>query len=115
LANLPEQVKNVVEFDFDKYLHSKVMEVNEALDKAIAQRYTSKLYESMRYSLLAGGKRVRPVLCIAACELVGGTQELAMPTACRKHSLNRLLAYTFRYAVIQSSKKFRLYVKDAFI
>jgi len=82
LANLPEQVKNVVEFDFDKYLHSKAMDVNEALDKAVPQRYASKLYESMRYSLLAGGKRVRPVLCIAACELVGGTQELAMPTAC---------------------------------
>lgn len=34
-----------------------------------------------RYSLLAGGKRVRPVLCLAACELVGGTVEQAMPSA----------------------------------
>lgn len=30
----------------------------------------------------AGGKRVRPALCLAACELVGGTIEQAMPTAC---------------------------------
>lgn len=90
LANLPEQVKNVVEFDFDKYLHSKAMDVNEALDKAVPQRYASKLYESMRYSLLAGGKRVRPVLCIAACELVGGTEELAMPTACAMEMIHTM-------------------------
>ncbi|KAH7300140.1 hypothetical protein KP509_24G046200 [Ceratopteris richardii] len=36
----------------------------------------------MRYSLLAGGKRIRPALCIAACELFGGTEEMAMPSAC---------------------------------
>jgi geranylgeranyl diphosphate synthase, type II len=34
------------------------------------------------YSLLAGGKRVRPALTLAACELVGGSIEAAMPTAC---------------------------------
>ena len=34
-----------------------------------------------RHSLLAGGKRVRPVLCLAACELVGGSIEQAMPSA----------------------------------
>jgi geranylgeranyl diphosphate synthase type II len=35
----------------------------------------------MRYSLLAGGKRLRPILCLAACELAGGEAALAMPTA----------------------------------
>lgn len=30
---------------------------------------------------MAGGKRIRPVLCIAACEMFGGTEEMAMPTA----------------------------------
>jgi geranylgeranyl diphosphate synthase type II len=35
----------------------------------------------MRYSLLAGGKRLRPILCLAACELAGGSREQAMPTA----------------------------------
>jgi len=79
--NQPEQLK-AVEFDFNKYMHSKAMAVDEALDKALPLRYPEKIYESMRYSLLAGGKRVRPLLCIAACELVGGTEELAMPTAC---------------------------------
>ena len=35
----------------------------------------------MKYSLDAGGKRVRPIMCIAACEMFGGTEEMAMPTA----------------------------------
>ena len=40
------------------------------------------LVESMNYSLFAGGKKIRPVLCLAACELVGGDQKAAMPFAC---------------------------------
>ena len=36
----------------------------------------------MRYSLLAGGKRLRPVLALAACEAVGGSLEAAMGFAC---------------------------------
>jgi len=36
----------------------------------------------MSYSLMAGGKRIRPVLCIAACEMFAdGSQDIAMPTA----------------------------------
>ena len=41
-----------------------------------------KICEAMSYSLMAGGKRIRPVLCIAACEMFAdGSQEKAMPTA----------------------------------
>src|SRR5262245_58268425 len=36
----------------------------------------------MRYSLFAGGKRLRPVLCLAACEAVGGNGSAAIPSAC---------------------------------
>jgi hypothetical protein len=56
--------------------------VNAALDVACPQKYPDTLNEAMRYSLLAGGKRVRPALCLAACEMVGGTAAAAMPTAC---------------------------------
>jgi geranylgeranyl diphosphate synthase type II len=42
----------------------------------------SKLHESMIYSIMAGGKRLRPVLCIAACEVSGGEIEKALPVAC---------------------------------
>lgn len=40
------------------------------------------LYESMKYSLLAGGKRIRPVLLLAACDFCGGRVEEALPYAC---------------------------------
>lgn len=39
------------------------------------------LYESMRYSLLAGGKRIRPVLTLAFCEALGGDGDKALPLA----------------------------------
>lgn len=43
-----------------------------------------------RYSLLAGGKRVRPCLCLAACEAVGGRINQAMPTACAMEMLHTM-------------------------
>ena len=41
----------------------------------------SDLFRAMRYSLLAGGKRIRPVLVLEFCGLCGGDQEAAMPFA----------------------------------
>lgn len=41
----------------------------------------ASLYEAMRYSLLAGGKRIRPVLVLAFCEALGGNVEQALPLA----------------------------------
>ena len=41
-----------------------------------------KLSESMAYSLLAGGKRLRPILVLLACEACGGDSETALPAAC---------------------------------
>jgi geranylgeranyl diphosphate synthase, type II len=69
-------------FDFESYMLHKASSVNQALDRAVPLREPKKIHEAMRYSLLAGGKRVRPVLCIAACELVGGDEITAMPSAC---------------------------------
>ncbi|MDY7023604.1 MAG: farnesyl diphosphate synthase, partial [Cyanobacteriota bacterium] len=69
-------------FDLSSYLAKRKAEVEKALDAAIAVIYPEKIYEAMRYSLLAGGKRLRPILCLATCELVGGTTEMAIPTAC---------------------------------
>ncbi|HZR45758.1 MAG TPA: farnesyl diphosphate synthase [Candidatus Manganitrophaceae bacterium] len=39
------------------------------------------IHEAVRYSLFAGGKRLRPLLCLAACEAVGGRRETALPFA----------------------------------
>lgn len=69
-------------FNFKSYMIEKATRVNKALDDAVSLREPLKVHEAMRYSLLAGGKRVRPVLCLAACELVGGTEPMAMPAAC---------------------------------
>lgn len=41
----------------------------------------ASLYQAMRYSLLAGGKRIRPVLTLAFCETLGGTVQKALPLA----------------------------------
>lgn len=69
-------------FDFKRYMLEKADSVNKALESAVQMKEPLKIHESMRYSLLAGGKRVRPMLCIAACELVGGEESTAMPAAC---------------------------------
>ncbi|XP_050364338.1 geranylgeranyl pyrophosphate synthase, chloroplastic isoform X2 [Argentina anserina] len=69
-------------FNFKTYMVDKADSVNRALDAAVSLRDPVTIHEAMRYSLLAGGKRVRPVLCLAACELVGGDPSVAMPAAC---------------------------------
>ncbi len=69
-------------FDLSAYLQVRQAQVEAALDSAMPIIYPEKIYEAMRYSLLAGGKRLRPILCLATCEMAGGTIEMAMPTAC---------------------------------
>ena len=69
-------------FDLNNYLKQQKALVEQALDQSIAIARPKKIYEAMRYSLLAGGKRLRPILCLATCDLTGGTLEMAMPTAC---------------------------------
>lgn len=56
--------------------------IEEALDRYSAAYDLPELFrESMRYSLLSGGKRIRACLCLACCELVGGQVEDALPFA----------------------------------
>jgi len=66
-----------------KYILSKKDVIEAALEASVKSRIpeTDKICESMSYSLMAGGKRIRPVVCLAACEMFGGTQETAMPAA----------------------------------
>ena len=69
-------------FDLVAYLSERQPLVEAALDGSIRPGYPDTIYAAMRYSLLAGGKRLRPILCLASCELIGGKIESAMPTAC---------------------------------
>ena len=59
-----------------------VEKIEKFLDEYLPISYPEEIFESMRYSLLAGGKRLRPVMCLEACRIFGGDIEKAMPTAC---------------------------------
>ncbi|NEO84292.1 MAG: polyprenyl synthetase family protein [Spirulina sp. SIO3F2] len=72
----------IADFNLATYLADYKTKVEATLDASLVIAEPPTVYESMRYSLLAGGKRLRPILCLATCELLGGTVEMAMPTAC---------------------------------
>jgi geranylgeranyl diphosphate synthase type II len=70
--------------DLKQYLEDRRLMVEEALEIALPERDgpESRVVEAMRYSLFAGGKRLRPILCLAASEAVGGDIQSAMPAGC---------------------------------
>ncbi len=70
--------------DLKAYLEEKRTRINGALDRFVPkdQEYPPDLHRAMRYSLFAGGKRLRPVLTMAGCEAAGGDPEAALVPAC---------------------------------
>ena len=60
-------------------LHKKV---DIALERWLPDPRTSTIHRAMHYSIFAGGKRLRPILCLAAAEACGGTAKSALPAAC---------------------------------
>lgn len=66
------------------YLTSRQALVDKALDRNLpkASVKPATIHKAMRYSLFAGGKRLRPILCIAAAEACGGKASKAIPAAC---------------------------------
>ncbi len=72
------------DFDLKQYLEARRLMVEEALEVALPKQDgpESRVVEAMRYSLFAGGKRLRPILCLAASEAVGGEVQAAMPAGC---------------------------------
>jgi geranylgeranyl diphosphate synthase type II len=71
-------------FDLPAFLASRTAAVNRALDRFLppATRRPATIHRAMRYSLFAGGKRIRPALCLAAAAACGGNETDAMPLAC---------------------------------
>ena len=67
-----------------EYLAARQKLVDEALDRFLpkATLKPKTIHKAMRYSVFAGGKRLRPILCLAAAECCGGSVEAAMPLAC---------------------------------
>jgi geranylgeranyl diphosphate synthase type II len=66
------------------YLRSRQKEIDRALDRYLPKLTTkpATLHKAMRYSLFAGGKRLRPILCLAAANACGGSIRNALPLAC---------------------------------
>ncbi|MGI5838998.1 MAG: polyprenyl synthetase family protein [bacterium] len=66
------------------YLRERAARIDAALDEFLppADAYPAELNQAMRYSVFAGGKRLRPILTLAAAEAVGGSSEDALPAAC---------------------------------
>src|SRR5213078_2525158 len=73
-----------IAFDLKTYLETKTEAVNRALDRFLPKASTKPgtIHKAMRYSLFAGGKRMRPALCLAAAEACGGSMDDALPLAC---------------------------------
>lgn len=70
-------------FDLNSYLILKRKKVNAFINELLNNTAnSSRIVQAMHYSLMAGGKRVRPILCIAASEAVGGNADDVLPAAC---------------------------------
>jgi geranylgeranyl diphosphate synthase type II len=68
----------------EKHLITRSALVDKALNRFLpkASAKPATIHKAMRYSLFAGGKRLRPILCLAAAEACGGAIERALPFAC---------------------------------
>jgi len=78
------RIKTVRAFDLQGYLAQRAAAVDRALHVWLppAGAKPATIHKAMRYSLFAGGKRLRPALCLAAAEACGGSIRQAMPLAC---------------------------------
>jgi geranylgeranyl diphosphate synthase type II len=76
--------------DLKTYLTQRCQIIDAALDQCIPSAETRpvSLHKAMRHSVFAGGKRLRPILTLAAAEACGGTMEQAMPSACAVECLH---------------------------
>lgn len=80
----PHRLTNLMNEPMTDYLARRAEEVNRWLDRLVPSENLppERLHEAMRYSLFAGGKRLRPVLTLTAGEAFGATVEELMPAAC---------------------------------
>ncbi|WP_047349634.1 MULTISPECIES: polyprenyl synthetase family protein [unclassified Diaphorobacter] len=69
-------------FDFDGWMRAQLARVEDALSHWVCPDAPAGLGEAMRYAVLDGGKRLRPLLVLAACEAVGGNAQAALRAAC---------------------------------
>ncbi|MFR5772704.1 MAG: polyprenyl synthetase family protein [Lachnospirales bacterium] len=68
--------------NFENNIKQYIDAVNKKLEGYLSPKYPEDIYKAMGYSVFAGGKRVRPVLMLAACEAFGGNIKDVLPYAC---------------------------------
>lgn len=68
--------------DLSRWMQQPLADVEQALSRWVGAGAPPQLGEAMRYAVLDGGKRLRPLLVLAACEAVGGLREAALRAAC---------------------------------
>lgn len=75
---------NKKEYNMKNQLKEKISAIDSALDMYLAEKENpqSVIYKAMRYSVFAGGKRLRPILMTEVCRMCGGDVKSVMPFAC---------------------------------
>jgi len=76
--------------DLKPYLKELIADVDAALDKHLPSEETtpSTIHKAMRYSIFAGGKRLRPVVTLAAAEALGAERKVAVHAACAVEAMH---------------------------
>jgi farnesyl diphosphate synthase len=70
------------DFDFAAWNQARCEQMEEALAQWVPIHAPAGLGDAMRYAVLGGGKRLRPLLALAACESLGGNMHVALRAAC---------------------------------
>lgn len=71
-----------------KYIETYVKIIEDKLEEYLKISYPEKIWEAMKYSVMAGGKRLRPILVLEANKICGGNIDEALPTACALEMLH---------------------------
>ncbi|MEE9214929.1 MAG: farnesyl diphosphate synthase [Thermodesulfobacteriota bacterium] len=73
-----------MKFNIQEYIKEKKQLIDNQIEQTFSSidESASNLERSMHYSIKAGGKRLRPILCLSACESVGGDTKGILPIAC---------------------------------
>jgi len=98
-------------FDLNAYLDDHRKRINHALESLLkTSEKADRILEAMTYSLMAGGKRIRPVLCLAATEAAGG--DLPLETAIKKFEEGMKLTKLFSQKLDETEKKSLYFIEE---
>ncbi|MSP41135.1 MAG: polyprenyl synthetase family protein [Deltaproteobacteria bacterium] len=84
VGSASKRISSVAKFDLDTFLRSRSAAVDRGLENYFKRHaeISGNIYKAMRYGLFPGGKRIRPILVLAAGELFGAKRKTLMPFAC---------------------------------